>query len=364
MIPDKYLKEATSIPDFWITKSKEVYKFLHQIVKKGKIEIIGKSAGNCPVVGVFYGKARKVDESTTYNGAIAARSIDCFTGKDSDKKVYMAVAGVHGSEFEGIVGIVNLISILETGRDLTKRKWPQINKMMQAMDRIVLIPILNVDGRNRIPISMFPFFGENSYGNNSVYQFWGTGAWKNNNNIGWPDCKKYIPLDFKKTSFPGGYPNGNGVNIQHDDFFLERKQPETKIIMDIARREKANIILNMHTGVDKENCLPFMIHPFMGHDDSKRVGTFIKRSQKKLIHTVFSKDEISEFDFREHFDTFNLNSAVYFNSGSKMITVESPCHALLGKINGQPIRYTPENLIYIQMNAHKVAMKFVLQSKA
>ena len=33
---------------------------------------------------------------------------------------------VHGGEFEGIVGMVNLISVIETGKDLRGREWPGI----------------------------------------------------------------------------------------------------------------------------------------------------------------------------------------------------------------------------------------------
>ncbi len=33
---------------------------------------------------------------------------------------------VHGGEFEGIVGAVNLLAVLETGKDLRGRDWPEI----------------------------------------------------------------------------------------------------------------------------------------------------------------------------------------------------------------------------------------------
>ncbi len=37
------------------------------------------------------------------------------------------MSSVHGGEFEGIVGTVNLISVIETGKDLRGKEWPENN---------------------------------------------------------------------------------------------------------------------------------------------------------------------------------------------------------------------------------------------
>jgi len=117
--------------------------------------------------------------------------------------MYLGLAGVHGGEFEGIAGMVNLIAVLETGKDLRGKEWPEINAAAKGLDRIILIPIANVDGRARVPLRMESFQGKNE----TLHEYMNTGAGLDGKNIGWPQCKEFIPLDFSKTQFPGGYPN-------------------------------------------------------------------------------------------------------------------------------------------------------------
>jgi hypothetical protein len=75
---------------------------------------------------VTYGSPRKGEGTTTYSGATSIGKIGAFRGPESSKKVYMATAGVHGFELEGIAGVMNPISILETGKDLNGTSWPEI----------------------------------------------------------------------------------------------------------------------------------------------------------------------------------------------------------------------------------------------
>ena len=60
-----------------------------------------------------------------------------LSGRIMRKRVYLGFAGVHGAEFEGIAGIVNLLSVLETGADLRGKAWPGIKAAAAALDRIV-----------------------------------------------------------------------------------------------------------------------------------------------------------------------------------------------------------------------------------
>ena len=75
-----------------------------------------------------------------------------YYGPDFEKKVYLAMASIHGGELEGIVGLVNLVSVLETGKDLRGRPWPGIVAAAGRIDRLIVIPIVNVDGRARVPV--------------------------------------------------------------------------------------------------------------------------------------------------------------------------------------------------------------------
>ena len=56
---------------------------------------------------------------------------------------------------------MNLISVLETGKDLRGKPWPEITAAAAKLDRIILIPITNVDGRARVPYRMLRNWGPN-----------------------------------------------------------------------------------------------------------------------------------------------------------------------------------------------------------
>ena len=197
----------------------------------------GRSGRSAAVPGAvrsgpsFYGRPRVGKGTTTFSGSLGYGDVRAWLGPDYARKVYLAMASVHGGEFEGIVGIVNLIAVLETGADLRGRAWPGITAAAAALDRIILIPILNADGRSRVPIRM----GVHRGTDHTVAEYFNTGGQPDGSLIGWPDCKEFIPLDFSATQFPGGYPNDAGVNVQHDDFF-GRPQPETRAPAGPGRR--------------------------------------------------------------------------------------------------------------------------------
>jgi len=153
-VPGEYLTEREEIPDLWITSVEDVAEFLYRTVKRGRIEVIGTSAGGRPLRAVVYGRGRQGRGTSTFSGSLGFRNVKAYRGPDHDKKVYMGIAGVHGGEFEGMIGMVNLISVLETGKDLRGMEWPEINQVADQLDRIVLIPMMNPDGRARIPLRM------------------------------------------------------------------------------------------------------------------------------------------------------------------------------------------------------------------
>lgn len=209
-VPENYLHEREDIPPFWLTSIDDVTKFLYNNVRKGRIEVIGTSAGGRPIRSVSYGNPRQGKGTSTFSGSLGFRDVRAYRGKDYDKIVYLGIATVHGGEFEGIVGMVNLISVIETGKDLRGKEWPEINEIVNQLDRLVLIPIVNPDGRVRIPLRMEQYRNTD----HTVHEYLNTGGNPDGTLIGWPQVKEFIPLDFGKPVFPGGYPNDAGVNIQ------------------------------------------------------------------------------------------------------------------------------------------------------
>lgn len=356
-VPEEYFQEREDIPSFWLCTVDEVTEFLYKTVKKGQIKIIGTSAGGRPIRAVTYGKPRIGEGTSTFSGSLGYRDVRAYRGPDHEKTVYLGMAAVHGGEFEGIVGMVNLISVLETGKDLRGKEWPEFNDISSRLDRIILIPIMNPDGRARIPLRMEKYTDFD----HTIHEYLNTGGYPDGNLIGWPQVKEFIPLDFGRPLFPGGYPNDAGVNIQHDDYFGDR-QPETQALFDLGECERPDLIINMHTGAFYMS----MHRPF-----SEPVLSPVFDSLYRCVHTRLAleglqhtKDPLREADpGRAPRGTFNLDGALNLHCGALSVVVESPSHGFSTKNSRNEIAFlTPEMLLESQLICHLEAMRFLAES--
>jgi hypothetical protein len=356
-IPREDLVEAENIPEFWAGSVEEVGRFLHRRVHKGRVASIGTTAAGRPILAVSYGRAREGKGTTTFSGSLGFGDLRAYLGPDHQRKVYLGLAGVHGGEFEGIVGMVNLLAVLETGRDLRGKEWPEITAAAQALDRIIIVPITNVDGRARVPVRTQRHRGSDF----TVHEYFNTGGRPDGKIIGWPQCKEFIPLDFSKTQFPGGYPNGAGVNIQHDDFF-GRPQPETRALFELTARERPDLILNMHTGA----AFTTMLRPFIEPALTPAFEALFRRVQTRLtLEKLQSSDEVSkEADpARQRMSGYNLDTALNLHSGALAVLIESPSHGFsTGKRYGKLFVHKPDDILNAQLICHQESMKFLAET--
>jgi hypothetical protein len=222
----------------------------------------------------------------------------------------------------------------------------------------VLLPVTNVDGRTRVPMRMMPHRGKDG----TVNEYFDTGGKPDGTLIGWPQCKEYIPLDFAKTQFPGGYPNDAGVNIQHDDFFGAR-QPETQALFDLVARERPDLTMNMHTGAS-------FIHVMRSFHEPALLPVweqFYRRVMTALTEagTQHSTDPAVEANpaREKRAGQFNLDSALSLHCGSLSVLIESPSHSFNnGSRDGKPYFPTPDELVDAQLVAHQAAMEFLLET--
>jgi len=356
-IPPGFLAERKDIPEFWISEVGEVNSFLKKTVKKGQLQVIGKSAGGRKLYAVFYGQQRQGKGTTTFSGSLGFGNVRAYRGPDHEKLVYMGMSGVHGGEFEGIVGTVNLISIFETGKDLRGKEWPDITEAADALDRIVLIPIVNPDGRDRIPLRMTIY--RNTDGN--VTEYLNTGGQPDGTLTGWPQVKEFIPADFNKPGFPGGYPNDAGVNIQHDDFF-GNPQKETRALFNLTSLERPDLILNMHTGA----IYMLMHRPFAETELTPVFDTLFTNVMTALTQNGLqdTKDpEVEANPKRVKQGQFNLDGALNMHCGALSVVVESPSHGFSGKNRrGERALLTPDMLLDSQLICHREAMRFLSET--
>lgn len=352
-----YLVEADTIPDFWVGALDEVTRFLETRIRKGTVRVIGKTAGSRPIRAVFYGEPRKGKGTTTFSGSLGFGDSRAYTGPEHLKKVYMAMCGVHGGEFEGMVGAVNLLSVIETGADLRGKPWPGVAAAARALDRIIVIPITNPDGRARIPLRMLKHYGTDY----TVHEYFNTGAKPDGTIIGWPQCKENIPLDFSTTQFPGGYPNDAGVNIQHDDFFGAR-QPETQALFGLTAAERPDLVMNMHTGAQ-------FMHPLRPFVEPVLNGAFevlYRRVMTGLTTAGLARTDDAAVEAnpsRERMSPYNLDTALNLHCGALSVVVESPAHDYSpAERMGMPFRQTPDLLLDAQMICHQESMRCLIET--
>jgi hypothetical protein len=359
-VPTDILKQPETIPDFWISEVDAIDRFLREMVKRGEVEIVGRTAGGRPIRAVSYGTPRQGRGTTTFSGSLGFHDVRAYLGPDHARKVFLGLGAVHGGEFEGIVGVVNLIAILETGKDLRGREWPGIVAAREKLDRIILIPVVNVDGRVRIPLRMERYNGTDKL----YHQYLNTGVWKDGTPIGWPTVKEFIPLDFARTQFPGGYPNDAGVNIQHDDF-LGARQPETQALFDLTARERPDLIFNMHTGAPPKNYFMRMHRPLM-----EPILTPVYDDLYRAVHTALTnaglqstKDAALESDpTRVRTSPMNLDAMLNFHTGALTALIESPSHSFSGTDrSGEVVPLSVDNLLDSQLVAFEAGLTFLAE---
>lgn len=355
--PD-YLAEAPDIPAFWLSTVDGVRGFLGTKVTKGQVSVIGRSAGGHEIQAVTYGRPREGRGTTTFSGSLGFRDVRAYLGPDWKRTVYCGISAVHGAEFEGIVGTVNLISVLETGKDLRGKAWPELAEAASKLGRIVLVPIANPDGRLRVPLRMMRSRGSDY----TVQEYLNTGGKPDGSLIGWPQCKQYIPLDFSTTQFPGGYPNGAGVNIMHDDF-MGSPQPETRALFTLTATERPDLILNMHTGARFFK----LLRPSCEEVLTPVFDAFYRRLLTRLTREGLQAGgdvEANADPGKVRAFGGNLDTALNLHCGALCMTPESPSHACLvaERKGAPPFIHTPEMLLDAQLLAHQEAMAFLAET--
>ncbi len=364
-VPLGTFDEAENIPPFWTTTVDEVNAFLDDQVCKGSVETLGHSAGGRPIRAISYGTPRQGKGTSTFSGAVGSRNASnkVFRGPDAAKTVFIGLGGVHGSELETIMGAINLIAAFETGADLSGKRRPQLASLLHAIDRIVIVPLVNPDGRARLPLRMERYRGT-AADSHTVHEYLNTGGHKDGSLIGWPEVKQYIPMDFSHFGFPGGYPNDAGVNLMHDDFF-GTPQPETVALFELTGREKPDLMLNMHVGVSKTDYFMHIHRPLTVVNAQPAFDAFYRQLKTRLTEENLQSSTDVSFEAdpeRVKCGGFNLDTALNMHSGALSIVIESPGHGYGGTHRtGEPVAHPPEVLLEMQMIAYEEALKFLNQ---
>jgi len=226
-------------PDFWVVKLAEIDRHL-ECFEQWEIKEICRSPGGYSVWACTFGPKKDIRRTANFSAAYHAGYPEAFWGADVQQQCFMYVAGVHGAEMEGPMAAVNFMHVIENGRDLRGREWPQMREAAEGM-RLVVLPVLNPDGRARVaPRSLVG-------GTVDDIRYWNQGRWKSGEDIGYPDCKRHQPLPLQDVEFPGGYPNGAGYNLMHDCTPGDIRTKEVQALLELALAEAPDCVLNSHS---------------------------------------------------------------------------------------------------------------------
>lgn len=230
---------------FWRTRLEDVDAAIASL-RRGCASVLTKSAGGREIPVITYGEKVDYGRRANYNSACGAKDPRCYADRDGRRPTLMLIGATHGQETEGVAGILNLISLLETGRDLRGLEVPSLIDAFERADcRLVIIPVYNIDGRARcVPDSMI---GEPP----ESLRYHGQGTWRDGSLCGWPDCKKIHPIK-EAAGFLGAYYNDDGVNLMHDNFFAPMAR-ETAALLKLADEEAPECVIGLHGGSNSTN---------------------------------------------------------------------------------------------------------------
>jgi hypothetical protein len=226
-------------PSFYRTSLKAVGEILDGI-KVGTVRGIGLSAGTRALQAVCYGGEEPITRTANLSSALASGKPESFFGGKKGKRTLMIVSCVHGAEMESIAAVLNLINVLETGKDLRGQPWGAITELAQDL-RIIIVPVANPDGRARVPAD------DPTRWSNAEMEKYRHGLWEDGSEITWPACKAWHPMPRGRVSFLGGYFNDRGVNPTHGVFLDPALAPETHALLGLASEEAPDCVLDLHS---------------------------------------------------------------------------------------------------------------------
>lgn len=326
-------------PDFWKVRTAEIIK-LCKSVKKGHSEVIARTPGGFPVYAVFYGDFSEPAPQTNWSAGNSSSTIKAYLG--DHKPTLLFLAGVHGSEPENVAAAVNMIQLLETGKDFRGKTDEEFLSLSEKY-RIIIIPCANMDGRSLCPDHLRgqPY---------KVFRAVCQGVWKTGELVGWKGSKMYFPLPLDKVSFPGGYPNADGYNIQHDVAPGDMRTKEAQAICKLVARWRVDYVLNGHSCEYQ----PFVREP-------SEIESF-KNAEKGIRLSKLINDALYEAGLRttprpekKRPETYNLTNLMGWCSGAVSLTLE--CSSSYDDINKPTVCYTFDQLMEPAFVALKVMMR-------
>jgi hypothetical protein len=298
------------LPLFWTSRLSDVEQAVQQ-VKKGSVRTLAQSPGKRPVHLVSYGAKQDRQGRANYNSACGGSDPASYSRKDGTQRPVIFLLGpVHGGEFEGTVGLLNLLHIAETGADLRGGAWQQLADNF-AKCRVLIVPCGNPDGRARC--SRDSSVGEEL---DSIVPS-DMGVKLDGSPYSWPGVKRIHPMRPGQYRALGSYFNDDGVNLMHDEWFAPMAA-ETKAFFALARDEAPDYIVSLHSHASLPSLESTAYVPRTVKVAIKQIGDRVQKryADAGLPHRTAGGPEPAEDGMKFPPPSFNLCSALHHACGA------------------------------------------------
>jgi hypothetical protein len=283
-------------------------------VRRGASQVIAHSPGGRPVYRVAYGLPVELHRQANYNSAVGAGDPRFYARKpEGAPPVVLLIGPPHGQEMEGIVGLVNLLQVAETGKDWRGQEQPRLRANLDRC-RVLIVPVSNPDGRARCPYDSFVGVPLDEMARI------GQGTRADGSRWGWPGVKQQHPMP-REGGLLGAYFNDDGINLMHDEFFAPMAA-ETRALMSLAREEAPDYLLNLHShGVRPE----ILETSYVPRNCKKIQARFAKRLEQRYRAAGLPSGKppaVREDGERYPPPAFNLTSALHHVCGGVSMLFE------------------------------------------
>lgn len=303
------------VESFWKSRLVEIEECM-STVSKGNASVLTSSAGGRDIYMVEYGLKEDFGRRANYNSACGANDPEHYARKGLDANpILLIVGGIHGGELEGIIGVMNLIHLLETGVDYRGRRSDYLYENAHRF-RLLLIPCMNPDGRARLPVDTLidvPY---------EQFVYYMQGSWKDGTLCRWPDCKAVHPIK-DASDFLGSYFNDDGINMMHDNFFAPMAK-ETGALLGLSEREAVDFSVLLHGGANTEIHFPAIHYlPYLIMKKQQAFNSSIEAAYRRQGLPFSLQNQVVVDGEQPACPSFNLTSALHHTCGGMSMTFES-----------------------------------------
>lgn len=203
------------VPEFWLANFALVHDYLTHRVERGQVRLVGHSSLGYPIRVVEYpGKGPPL----------------------------LIMGGTHGHESGTVAAVMNMVHLMETGRDLAGEPRDALARAL-AQAHLYLLPVLNPDGRVVNPDSGYalPVGALAPYAN---------GLQKDGSEIPyWPDTPGGDPIyhfDPSDAMFMGGQFNGAGYAMNRRRSPDDIEAVEVAALVKFLQHSRVDAVADLH----------------------------------------------------------------------------------------------------------------------